>query len=169
MLRAIDQPSRGWTCSSRWCVGLSVVQWVPRPRSHRYSRPNRASSRPSDAISLLHPSLYYPAINPSVPLGLSPTVLNRAGTLRCAVSKFPADKKENRCSLSPPALPRPFRVDTSLHVPRHPALRTRKRTRLATNGSSRNRRAGRNPDALADGLSCISQKTEKVEEEEGER
>lgn len=111
MRRAIDQPYVAgvdvFLRRSRWCIGLSAVRWVPRPRPrprprphpHRYSRPNRASSRPSDAISLLHPSLYYPAINPSVPLGLSPTVLNRAGTLRCAISKFPADKKENRCSL----------------------------------------------------------------------
>lgn len=54
----------------------------------------------------------------------------------------------------------PFRVDTSLHVARHPALRTRKRRRLAaTSGSSRVIAiAGRNPDALADGLYRVYRK-----------
>lgn len=142
MPRAIDQPYaagvdifllRPW-----WSIGLSGRPMVPRPRPRRYSRPNRAS-RPSDAISLLYPSLLpgHQPVHPS--LSLSPTVLNRARALRSAISKFPTDKKENRYSLSSLPVPRAPLVDTSSHVPRHPAPRTRKRTRLATNEGKKSR------------------------------
>lgn len=126
--RSINPTPRRWTCSS-FALGLSAYPMVPRPR--RYSRPNRAS-RPSDAISLLHPSLLpgHQPVRPSP--DLSPGVLNRARALRRAISKFPTDKKENRYSLSSLPVPRIPLVDTS-HVPRHPAPRTRKRTRLASN------------------------------------
>lgn len=147
MLRAIDQPYaagvdtfllRPW-----WSIGLSGRPMVPRPR--RYSRPNRAS-RPSDAISLLHPSLLpgHQPVHPS--LSLSSAVLNRARALRRAISKFPTNKKENRYSLSSLLVSRIPLVDTSLlRIPLSGFLNM-KRTRLATNGrTSRDRYAGKIP------------------------
>lgn len=154
MLRTIDQPYaagvdvfllRPW-----WSIGLSGCPMVPRPR--RYSRPNRAS-RPSDAISLLYPSLLpgHQPVHPSP--GLSSAVLNRARALRRAISKFPADKKENRYSLSSLPIPRIPHVDTSSHVPRHPAPRTRKWTRLAMDERARVIAARRrNPDMASEAL-----------------
>jgi len=101
-------------------------------------------------IELVGPLTRYPSLLPGHhpvhrSLGLSLTVLNRARTLRRAISKFPTDKKENQYGLSSLPVPRTPLVDTSSHVSRHSAPRTRKRTRLATSGRTRVI-AGRNPD-----------------------
>lgn len=147
MLRAIDQPYaagvdmfllRPW-----WSIGLSGRPMVPRPR--RYSRPNRAS-RPSDAISLLYPSLLpgHQPVHPS--LSLSSTVLNRARALRRAISKFPTIKKKIDIAYLPSLLLASLsslthcRTCPVIRLPGHVSGRDSQRT-----GES-NRSKGRNPD-----------------------